>query len=133
MLASGNTILISDLKKEVSIWNINSYGEFFMQIYEKYHAEYVRSCEMFRKERESFYEELNKVTWLEVFESQANYFLCRVKNRFTSHELALLLLKHNIFIKDCSSKKAFDGNDYIRIAIRNHKDNQYMVETLLNL
>ena len=36
VLASSDEQLIRYLKKDVSIWNINSFGEFFMQIKEKY-------------------------------------------------------------------------------------------------
>lgn len=130
VLASGNTELISHLKKEVAIWNINSFGEFYLQIYEKYHKDYIRACEDFRAEREFFLTELKEIPYLEVYDSQANYFLCRVTDRFSSHELALRLLKHNILIKDCGAKKAFDGGNYIRLAVRNRKDNHYLTETL---
>ena len=133
VLASGNTEIILRLKKEVAIWNINSFGEFYMQIYEKYHKDYVKACEVFRAERELFLAELKDIPYLEVYDSQANYFLCRVTDRFTSHELALHLLKRNILIKDCGTKKAFNGGNYIRIAVRDRKDNHYLVETLKNL
>ena len=133
ILASGDKELIATLKKDVAIWNINSFGEFFMQIYEKYHKEYVLGCEEFRKERELFLAELREVPYLEVFPSQANYFLCRVTDRFTSHELALKLLKYNILIKDCGTKKAFDGSNYIRLAVRDRHDNHYLTETLKKL
>ena len=39
--ASGDTALIDRLKKDVSIWNINSVGEFYMQIEEKYRKDYA--------------------------------------------------------------------------------------------
>ena len=48
ILASGNTELIARMKREVAIWNINSFGEFYMQIYEKYHKDYLHACELFR-------------------------------------------------------------------------------------
>jgi len=130
VLASGNTELITRLKKEVAIWNINSFGEFYMQIYEKYHKDYDKACDTFRAERELFLSELKEIPFLEVFDSQANYFLCKVKERFTSHELAMLLLKQNILIKDCGTKKAFNGGNYIRLAIRDRNDNHYLIETL---
>ncbi len=38
--ASGDTDLIDMLKKDVAIWNINSFGEFYMQIEEKYRKDY---------------------------------------------------------------------------------------------
>lgn len=130
VLASGNIDLIATMKKQVAIWNINSYGEFFMQIFEKYNKEYVIACEQFKKERDLFYNELLTIPYLEVFPSQANYFLCRVTDRFTSHELALLLLKQDVLIKDCGSKKAFNGGNYIRLAVRDRKDNHKLIELL---
>ena len=135
VLASGDTELIAGLKKEVAIWNINSFGEFYMQIYEKYHKEYLRACEQFREERKLFFEELQQIDFLRVIPSQANYFMCElVGGRYTSHELAVkLLTQFNILIKDCSGKSAFEGGEYIRIAVRDRKDNHYLVESLKSL
>lgn len=130
VLASGNMELIAKMKKQVAIWNINSFGEFYMQIYEKYHKDYIKACDLFKEERNIFYKELQEIPYLEVYPSQANYFLCRVKEKFTSNELALKLLKHNILIKDCGSKKAFDGGNYIRVAIRDREDNSKLVSAL---
>lgn len=132
VLASGDTTLIAELKKEIAIWNINSFGEFYMQIYEKYHKEYLRACEQFREERKLFFEELQQIPFLRVIPSQANYFMCElVGGKFSSHELAVQLLsKFNILIKDCSGKAAFAGGEYIRIAVRDRKDNHYLVESL---
>ena len=104
-----------------------------MQIFEKYHKEYVIACEEFKKERDLFYKELMSIPYLEVYPSQANYFLCRLKGRFTSHELSILLLKQNILIKDCGTKKAFDSGNYIRLAVRDSKDNHHLVEVLRKL
>lgn len=133
VLASGNTNLIAKMKKQVAIWNINSFGEFYMQIYEKYHKEYNKACEVFREERRLFYNELLTIPFIEVFSSQANYFLCKVKAPYKSKQLALSLLKYNILIKDCGSKKAFNGGDYIRIAIRNRNDNTILINALKTL
>ncbi len=135
VLASGDIELIADLKKEVAIWNINSFGEFYMQIYEKYHKEYLRACEQFRAERKIFFEELQQIPFLRVIPSQANYFMCElVGGKYTSRELAVkLLTQFNILIKDCSGKAAFAGGEYIRIAVRDRKDNHYLVESLKSL
>ena len=133
VLASGNFEIIARIKKEVAIWNINSFGEFFMQIYEKYHKDYIKACATFRAERDVFLAELKGVPFLEVYDSQANYFLCKVTDRFTSHELALRLLKYNILIKDCGSKKGFNGGSYVRLAVRNRADNHFLIEKLNDL
>ena len=135
VLASGNTEIIATIKKEVAIWNINSFGEFYMQIYEKYHKEYLLACKAFREERKLFYEELQQISFLRVIPSQANYFMCElVGGKYTSHELAVKLLTgYNILIKDCSGKAAFAGGEYIRIAVRDRNDNHRLVEALKEL
>ena len=132
ILASGDTEIINRLKNEVAIWNINSYGEFYMQIYEKYHKDYHKACALFREERNLFFRELQSVDFLRVIPSQANYFLCElITDKFTSTQLAVrLLAEHDILIKDCAGKSAFNRGNYIRIAIRNRRDNHKLVEAL---
>lgn len=130
VLASGNIDLIAKMKKQVAIWNINSFGEFYMQIYEKYQKDYMKACDAFKEERDVFLKELQDISFLEVYPSQANYFLCKVKGPYNSKELALNLLKHNVLIKDCGAKKAFNGESYIRIAIRDRKDNNFLIRAL---
>lgn len=135
VLASSNMEMISRMKKEVAIWNINSFAEFYMQIYGKYEKDYARSCEKFHEERRLFEPELKMIPYLRIIPSQANYFLCEVTDKFTSHELTLkLLTEFNILIKDCSSKKDFptDGQ-YIRIAIRDRADNMRIIKALNSL
>ena len=134
ILASGDKELIARMKKEVAIWNINSFAEFYMQIYGKYEKDYTVACHRFIKERNIFFEELKAVPYLRVIPSQANYFLCEVTDRYTATELTQLLLqRYNILIKDCGTKSAFAGKQYIRIAIRDRADNAYFVEALKEL
>ena len=131
VLASADTALINCIRKKVAIWNINSFAEFYMQIFGKYEGDYKKASALFIEERARFYKELQVIPWLRVIPSQANYFLCEVTEKYTSHDLMkLLLMKHNLFIKDCSTKKGFDGKDYIRIAIRNAVDNDKMSDSL---
>lgn len=132
VLASSDKEMISKMKKGVTIWNVNSFAEFYMQIYGKYEKDYARSCDKFREERKNFEKELQQIPYLKVIPSQANYFLCEVIVRYTAYELTLkLLTDNNILIKDCSSKKGFPKEkQYIRIAIRDRKDNATLIEAL---
>lgn len=134
IMASADKELISFVKKDVSIWNLNSFAEFFMQIYTKHEGDYRKAALKFRKEREVFKEELMSVPYLRVFDSESNYFLCEVLPPYGSYGLAVRLLnEHNILIKDCSTKKVFAGRSYIRIAIRNREDNRRLIEALKSL
>ena len=131
IMASADKELISFVKKDVSIWNLNSFAEFFMQIYSKHEGDYIKSAMKFCKERDLFKQELMTVPFLRVFDSESNYFLCEVLPPYGSHSLAVCLLnEHNILIKDCSTKKVFAGRSYIRIAIRNREDNRRLIEAL---
>lgn len=125
VLASGDESIIARIKKDVAIWNINSFAEFYMQIYGKYERDYARACDQFREERDIFFRELSNIHSLRTIPSQANYFLCELTGDISTHELALkLITEYDILIKDCTSKKGFpDGRQYIRIAIRNRSDN----------
>ena len=131
IMASSNEDLIADIKRDVSIWNINSFAEFFMQIYNKYDKDYKRACEKFQEERARFAKALSAVSFLRVIPSQANYFLCEITSRFTSAELTeLLLVHHNILIKDCDTKNGLKGRNMVRIAVRNTDDNDRLVQVL---
>ena len=128
ILASGNIEVISSLKKDVSIWNINSFAEFYMQIYEKYVKDYDKALKLFRAERTRFQNALSKLEGIRIIPSQANYFMIELKNGKTAEDLTRkLLLNHNLFVKDLSAKT---NGEFLRIAIRNKQDNNKLVNAL---
>ena len=132
ILASADTDLIARIKKEVSIWNLNSFAEFFMQIYNKHESDYLKACDKFLAERDSFEQHLRSVPFLRVMPSQANYFLCEVLPPYTATEIVIHMLRqHNILTRDCSKKPGLDPTkQYMRIAVRNHEDNMRLIEGL---
>lgn len=130
ILASHNTKLISELKKDVAIWNINSFGEFYMQIFEKYKGDYTTAIEKFKEVRREYLEELSNVKNLRVVPTQANYVLCEILGDNTAYDITKRLLdEYDVFIKDLSSKKGFDGQ-YIRVAVKRPEENRKLVEAL---
>ena len=135
ILASANKELIARIKREVSIWNLNSFAEFFMQIYNKYEKDYQRACEKFLEERADFERQLRTIPFLRVIPTQANYFLCEVLPPFSASEIVITMLKqHNILTRDCSGKPGLNPEkQYMRIAVRNHEDNTRLVEGLNRL
>lgn len=135
ILATSDTALIRGVRSDISIWNINSFAEFFMQIYNKYESFYTRACNKFIEERMRFKTELDTVPDIEVYPSQANYFLCRLTGSMTARQLTVALLEHyNILIKDCTTKKGFDADErYIRIAIRDRNDNHKLAEAMRHI
>ena len=129
ILASADTDLIAGLKKQVSIWNLNSFAEYFMQIFNKYESDYKTACNQFVAERKRFEKDLRTVEFLRVMPSQANYFLCEILPPFKATDIVIRMLKeHGILTRDCSVKGGFDGKSYMRIAVRDEEDNRKIVE-----
>ncbi len=129
VMASGDIDTISSMKKDVAIWNINSFGEFYLQIAEKYKNNYLEAMRQFRVERKRFYDELSKLPGVRVIPSQANYFMVELSEDISAIGLLKkLLISYKIFIKELSSKT--DGGNYLRIAIRNTEHNDRLLNAL---
>ena len=134
IFCSADTALIARMKKQVSIWNINSFAQFFMQIYPKYKEDYHLACEQFIQAREDFEVELKKIPFIKVMPSQANYFFLEVLPPYKPKELcAILLEKYNILASACLAKKGIEPNRYMRIAVRNHGDNEKFINAMKEL
>ena len=128
VLASGNIEDIANMKKDVAIWNINSFGEFYMQIEEKYKKYYAIALEKFRVERARFQTELSRIKGIRVIPSQANYIMLELEDLGATEFTKRLFENHSLLIKDLSSK-IHDGQ-YVRVAIRNSVDNNFMLDAL---
>ena len=105
VLASSDADCISAMKKEVAIWNINSFAEFYMQIEEKYKKDYARALDKLRAERARFQSELSKIDGIRVVPSQANYVMVELKEGISPKGLLkTLLVKYEILIKELTTK-----------------------------
>ena len=134
VLACPNEMQAKLVQSHLSIWNINSFGEFFLQIVEKYAKEYTTGCRKIAEERVRFISELSKISFLEPFPSDANYILCRVKKPYDSKCLAVeLWTKAQCLIKDCSSKKGFAGKSFVRLAVKSKEDDNQLLAALAKL
>ena len=129
VLASGDIKVIASMKKDVAIWNINSFAEFYMQIEEKYKKDYTEALKKFRDERKRFEEQLSKINKIRVIPSQANFVMVQLDDDISPKELLKkLLIKHNLLIKELTTKT--NGHNYLRLAVRNTEDNDILLAAL---
>ena len=129
VLASGDEELIAALKRDVAIWNINSFAEFYMQIEEKYRKDYAQSLECVRTQRTRFRRELEKLPHLRVIPSQANYLMVELLDGLSARAVTRdLLVNSRILVKDLSPK--LEGRQYLRLTVRNDRDNDRLIEAL---
>lgn len=131
VLASGDVDTIARMKKDVAIWNINSFAEFYMQIEEKYKKDYESALVHFKKERARYVDELSKIDGLRVIPSQANYVMAEITAEMSAKELnRQLIVKYNILIKNLVAKLYQDGRQYIRLAVKNTEENNKLISAL---
>lgn len=130
VLASGNNKYLDIINRNMPVWNINSFAEYFLQIILIYKKDYVYGCSKIKEERNRFYNELIKINELDVYDSEANYFMIKL-NKGTSNELAEYLLDNNkILIKVLNGKNGFDDKEYIRIAVKMKEENDYFIQSI---
>ncbi len=130
IVASADEDLIRSIKMDVSIWNINSIAEFYLQICEKYVAEYSSAIQKFKSGREEFLKKIRNIPNLRVIPSQANFVMCELLNGNPARRLAeILLYEHNVLIKDLTGKKGIKGQ-YVRLAIKTSEENRLLISAL---
>ena len=107
-------------------------AEFYLQIIGKYENQYKLSCENLIKSRDILLNDLRHIPYLEPYESQANYIFCKVIGK-KSVQLATDLCNHySILIKDCTGKAGII-DQYIRVAVRDTRDNETLINSLSSL
>ncbi len=132
--ASNDLELIHEIQQDMPIWNINSFAEFYLQIFEKYRSSYDNALKKFKKVRTRYADNLSKLPMLRIIPSQANYITCEVVGDKNSTDITEKLLNdYNIFIKDLSSKKGFEGKSYIRLAVKTEEENNLLINALKNI
>lgn len=129
ILATSNKEMISYIKKDVSIWNINSFGEYYLQIYEKYKKDYKFALDKIKESRKNFVSKLEEISEFRIIPSQANYLTLEVL-KGTSEELCIRMLEKNIFIKDLTSKIKLNDRQFIRVAVRDEIDNSIFIDEI---
>ena len=130
VLATSNKNILKDIKNNMPVWNINSFAEYFLQIFVPFSKKYIQACDKISEVREKFVDELKKIDYLKVYDSQANYIMAELINVNSSDLTLYLLKKYNILIKDLSSKKGFEDKNFIRIAVKSVEDNTLLIEAL---
>lgn len=129
--ASADAALIDAIKRAVSIWNINSFGEFFLQIAEKYQGDYRSALVGLREARAALADDLAQIEGVRPLPSQANYLMVELTGPVGSRELARrLLMSHRILIKDLSGKIRCGERQFVRVAVRGAADNARLVAAL---
>ena len=128
--ATSDDLILKQLREKLPIWNINSFGEYFFQMIQKYRKDYQLACKLLADERDRFVKKLRSLNNIRVFDSQANFVLIELLNdSIDSDKLASIMLDHGIFIKSCKEKKGCNER-MVRLSIRTPEDNNKLIQVL---
>ncbi len=134
LLTCSDPEIISLVRKELPIWNINSLAEYFLQIFEKYQSDYQEALDHFKRTREKLYQSLHSIRQLKLYPSQGNFIMCEITDGCLATQIAELLLnRYNILVKDLSHKPGMEGREIIRIAVRTEADNERLADALKHI
>jgi len=130
-LASSNKKFKSEILRYLSIWNINSLAERFIELFPRYQREYDQSILQIIKDNQDFCNLLEGVENLKIIDGRANYLFCKILDeKINSTNLRNILFSdHNMLIKDCSNKTSLTDR-YVRISIRRPNENKKLADAL---
>ncbi len=125
-MISCNEVLLKKIRKHLPEWNVSRIaertGEAAAEVLES--TGYLReSVRVIKQEREYLAGQLERLG-IRVYKSDTNYLL--IKSAAGLYER---LLKRGILIRRCANFSGLDDN-YFRIAVRQHKDNEELINIL---
>lgn len=93
--------------------------------------EYIKEThKIINKERKFLFGEIKRIEGLKPYPSVTNFLLIKIeKGHMNSNMLKKELFKKGILIRDCNNFRSL-GNKFIRIAVRSHKENLYLLSVL---
>ena len=128
--ATGNADRLAELRKDLPIWSINSFAQYFLEEMGDYLDEYAESCLRVKEATRNLARGLAEVPYLHPYPTQGNFVLCEISHGFTGEEITEHLFEDSRFlVNNCGSKSGLHGN-FIRIACRTEEDNGRLVEAL---
>lgn len=128
-----NPKLIQQLKSYQITWNVNGIAQ-VAGIAALNDQEYIcKTKKIIQKERDYMYNKINKKeSYANALRSEVNFFLIKLKNIESTIYQKIMLKFHGILVRDCST---FTGmsNDFIRVAVRTHKDNLMLLKAIYDI
>lgn len=126
----GNKKMIEILQKIKIPWNVSGIAQHsaIKALSDKSHL--PKTLDIIKKELKFLTDSISQIKGFTCYTSDTNFIL--IKSKIKSNQIQKRLLKQNILIRDCSTFHGLDDN-FIRIAVRTHKENLRLVEALKKL
>ena len=113
-------------------WQVNTLAELagIASLQDRAHEE--ATMQLIQRERVWLWKQLQKVSRISAFSSDANFFLARCAGKDALDPFIQTLAKAKILIRDCRSVEGLDG-PYFRFAIRTRPENVRLLDYMREL
>jgi len=116
------------------LWNSNGISEYFFGLLsDKYFIkEYEKTRIRFLKEFDEFYNDLVKISGIEVYSSKTNFFLIDLKTKKSFDFVCWMLIEKGIYVRSMDDKigMGIDSDTFVRIAGKTKEENLYIIESI---
>lgn len=110
-------------------WNVNGLAQVAAVAALSDAAHVDRARKIIKKERQHLYSRIKNLENFVPIESDANYFLVKLKKADSTGFRDLMLKKTGVLVRDCSTFTGMDSS-YIRVAVRTRKENMLLLKAL---
>jgi len=130
---TANSHYLSKIRAALPVWNINTLAEYFLTQLKETDTVYHQARKRVIADVRELYDNLSKLEGYEVYPSQSNFILIKIKHNLTAYELQMRLLQEfGVYVRDCSNKVGLD-NKHIRVASKGRDKDQLLVYALREL
>ncbi len=128
-LLTANEEIKNKIRDHMPIWNVNSLAEYVIEIFPRYKKEHAESIAKSVEDTKWFFESLKEIPYLKPFPTYANAVFCKVDG--SARRLAEILYnKYNLMVKEGLNQKEFKTDSYVRLGVRNRRDNEKLLSAL---
>jgi histidinol-phosphate/aromatic aminotransferase/cobyric acid decarboxylase-like protein len=114
-----------------STWNLNNLAVEFSKflVDENFVNDYWMARKKYLSVRDEFAHQLNSISEIQTYASQANFFLIRLPESASSDLVFEMLIDSGVYVRTMEDKIGLTS-DYIRVACRRPEENKILIEAL---
>ena len=121
---------IKKLRQKQLPWSVNYLAQTAARMILNDNGFIKKSIKTINEERNYLASQLQSINSIKIFPSVTNFLLIKILNKnITSKMLRNALLNKGIIIRDCSNFRGLN-NQYIRIAVKNRRENSKLVQAI---
>ncbi len=123
---------IDKLRKSTINWSVNGFAQLAIQ--HLFDTTFIKdSIDEMQGLKEAFYNDLSQISYLKIYDTDANFILCKlIRTNETATSLQKKLIQRGFLIRSCKDVKGLDDS-FFRLAIKQKSINDKLICTLRNI